>query len=195
MSSSDVTCLNDLPVTIQESTPGVAYCIDPLRDPRWDEFLQRHPRASLFHSSPWLKALRSTYGYQAVAYTTSRPSDRLDNAIVFCRVESWLTGRRLVSLPFADHCAPLVDFKIDSDVLAAALEDEVRRKRWDYVELRPLQFFDFTMPFPHTRITYGFHKLDLRPELDVLFKNLHKSSTQRKIRRAEREGLTYREGS
>jgi lipid II:glycine glycyltransferase (peptidoglycan interpeptide bridge formation enzyme) len=34
----------------------------------------------------------------------------------------------------------------------------------------------------------------LRPDLDVLFRNCHKDSTQRKIRRADREGLTYEEG-
>jgi lipid II:glycine glycyltransferase (peptidoglycan interpeptide bridge formation enzyme) len=50
-------------------------------------------------------------------------------------------------------------------------------------------------PLHRTTVTYSFHKLDLRPDLDVLFENLHRSSTQRKIRRAEREALTYREGS
>jgi lipid II:glycine glycyltransferase (peptidoglycan interpeptide bridge formation enzyme) len=36
--------------------------------------------------------------------------------------------------------------------------------------------------------------LDLRPDLDVLFRNFHKSCVQRKIHRAERERLTYQEG-
>jgi hypothetical protein len=29
--------------------------------------------------------------------------------LVFCRVRSWLTGRRSISLPFSDHCEPLVE--------------------------------------------------------------------------------------
>jgi lipid II:glycine glycyltransferase (peptidoglycan interpeptide bridge formation enzyme) len=41
---------------------------------------------------------------------------------------------------------------------------------------------------------YCLHTLDLGPELDKLFRQLHKNSTQRKIRRAERESLTYEEG-
>jgi lipid II:glycine glycyltransferase (peptidoglycan interpeptide bridge formation enzyme) len=169
--------------------------IDPLSDVRWDEFLQRHPRSSLFHSSAWLNALRKTYGYDAVAYTSSRAESPLENAIVFCRVKSWLTGRRLVSLPFADYCEPLVDSEEDANVLAATLEDEVVREGWDYVEIRPLEPLAFPTSLHCTTVTYSVHKLDLRPGLDVLFENLHRSSTQRKIRRAEREGLSYREGS
>jgi lipid II:glycine glycyltransferase (peptidoglycan interpeptide bridge formation enzyme) len=41
---------------------------------------------------------------------------------------------------------------------------------------------------------YCFHSLDLRPRLEELFRRFHKNSTQRKIRRAERETLTYEEG-
>ena len=62
-----------------------AYQVDPLQDPRWDSFLQRHPHASLFHSKAWLESLRKTYGYESVAYTTSPSGSELDNAIVFSR--------------------------------------------------------------------------------------------------------------
>ena len=42
---------------------------------------------------------------------------------------------------------------------------------------------------------YIFHELDLRPNLDELFRELHKNCVQRKIRRAEREDLMYEEGT
>lgn len=195
MSSSSAACPDRLSVPQQDFAPKTAYCVDPLRDPRWENFLQRHPRASLFHSSSWLEALHKTYGYQAIAYTTSQPYNDLENALVFCRVKSWLTGRRLVSLPFSDHCDPLVDSPEDADVLAAAIGHEVESKHWDYVEVRPLGSFGLTTPLYRTTVAYSFHRLDLRPDLDALFQKLHPSSTQRKIRRAEREGLVYREGT
>src|SRR5216110_3070476 len=89
--------------------PVPAYTLDPLLDPRWPEFLERHASASIFHSRGWLEALRRTYGYEPIAYTTSPPTVDLANGLVFCRIDSWLTGRRLVSLPFSDHTEPLVD--------------------------------------------------------------------------------------
>jgi len=44
-------------------------------------------------------------------------------------------------------------------------------------------------------VIYSLHQLDLRPSLDEIFRNFHKDSTQRKIRRAERDGLVCHEGS
>ena len=171
------------------------YCIEPLGDSRWDSFVATHPRASVFHSLPWLRALSRTYGFRPVAYTTSSPDQDLKNAILFCRVESWITGRRLVSLPFSDHCDVLFDSSEDRDVLTIALEQDFEQKRWSYVEIRPRSPVNLRMPLARTAVTYAFHELDLAPSIDTIFRNFHKSSTQRKIRRAQREGLTYREGS
>ena len=42
--------------------------------------------------------------------------------------------------------------------------------------------------------TYCLHRLDLRPSLDLLYKGFHKDCIQRKITRAEREGLSYEAG-
>jgi lipid II:glycine glycyltransferase (peptidoglycan interpeptide bridge formation enzyme) len=42
--------------------------------------------------------------------------------------------------------------------------------------------------------TFYLHRLDLGPDLDALLRSFHKDSIQRKIRRAERERLTYEEG-
>jgi CelD/BcsL family acetyltransferase involved in cellulose biosynthesis len=149
----------------------------------------------LFHSSPWLKALNQTYGYQVVGYTTSAPSEELKNAMVFCRVESWLTGRRLVSLPFSDHCEPLVDRQEDLQALIAALEEETRREKWRYIEMRPLTPMEIATSLHVATTHYSFHELDLRSDLGTIFGNLHKDSVQRKIRRAKREKLIYEEGT
>ena len=44
---------------------------DPLTDRRWPTLVGEHPLASVFHTQEWLEALRRTYGYAPVAYTTS----------------------------------------------------------------------------------------------------------------------------
>ncbi len=115
--------------------------------------------------------------------------------MVFCRVDSWLTGRRLVSLPFSDHCEPLVDRQEDLQVLIAALEEETRRERWRFFEIRPLTPMAVTTSLDTATTHYTFHELDLQSELETIFTNLHKDSIQRKIRRAEREKLRYEEGT
>jgi hypothetical protein len=82
------------------------YWIDPITDSRWPEFILRHPSSSVFHTPAWLTALQRTYGYTPLVLTTSPPGSKIENGIPFCRVNSILTGNRLVSLPFSDHWQP-----------------------------------------------------------------------------------------
>lgn len=170
------------------------YAIDPLQDARWPEFVCRHPNASVFHTRGWLGALQATYGYAPVAFTTSAPHEHLTNAILFCSVRSWLTGSRLVSLPFSDHCEPLVEDIDQFRALFSFVESLRQKERWKYVEIRSANsLLDFDGSFGRAT-TYCLHRLDLRPSLDVLYKGFHKDCIQRKIRRAERESLTYEAG-
>ena len=169
------------------------YTLDPSKDPRWRELVARHPHASVFHTTEWLSALRQTYGYTPVAVTTSAPGQDLEDGIAFCEVRSWLTGRRLVSLPFADHCEPMVDRGDSLAAIGGHLERVQRAEGWKYIELRP-----HTDRFGALHATesarYWGHALDLRPPVETLFAALHKDSTRRKIQRATREGLTCCEG-
>ena len=171
------------------------YTFNPIADSRWPDFVRGHARSSVFHTRAWLDALQRTYGYRPVACTTSAPGERLDNAIVFSEVRSWLTGRRLVSVPFADHCEPLVDEPIDRAAIGAELERAVKARRWRSVELRPLTSRFGESGRAGQADSFCFHCLDLRPSLDDLFGRFHRDSIQRKIRRSAREGLEFDAGA
>lgn len=173
------------------------HCIDPIQDERWEQFLQAHPHASLFHSSAWLNALHATYGYQPLLFTTSPPSQPIKNGIPFCRIQSWITGPRLVSLPFSDHCQPLFDPQEASRTISEFLPSLLEREHCNYVELRSINSDVSRLRqtgFAQSA-TFIHHALDLRRPLPSLFGRLHKSCFQRKIIRAEKEGLTYSEGN
>jgi len=171
------------------------YChqFDPIHDPRWTAFVEKHPKASVFHAVAWLQALRRTYGYKPVAFTTSPPTGELMNGIVFCVVNSWLTGCRLVSLPFSDHCEPLFDSTESLSFLIRSLQTALEHQEWKYLEIRPINFDlgqteDAAGFLPSA--TYFLHTIDLGPDLDEVFRSLDKDSVQRRIQRAERAGLT-----
>jgi CelD/BcsL family acetyltransferase involved in cellulose biosynthesis len=168
--------------------------IDPIHDPGWLDLVERHPRASVFHTPGWLEALRRTYGYEPVVLTTSPPERDLATGIVFCRVSSWLTGHRLVSLPFSDHCEPLVDDYEELGCILAALRAECSTKGWKYIEIRAADFDLGVSPDLSKSKTFCLHRLDLHPSLEDLFRGFHEDCVRRKIRRAEREGLAYEEG-
>ncbi|HEY2120387.1 MAG TPA: GNAT family N-acetyltransferase [Candidatus Acidoferrum sp.] len=170
--------------------------IDPLSDQRWEQFVENHPRSSIFHTQAWLEALRRTYGYTPVVYTTTTPRETaLRNGVLFCEVNSWLTGKRLVSLPFSDHCEPLIDQADELQEIYTDLERLVHSRYWRYIEMRPIRTLELSPSVFHSTLRYYFHQLDLTPDLDSIYKSFHKNSIQRKIKRAEREGLIYWEDS
>jgi hypothetical protein len=174
------------------------YQLDPTKDARWTELVERHPKASVFHTAAWLEALRHTYGYEPVAFTTSPPTGELKNGLVFCRINSWLTGRRLVSLPFSDHCEPLCDSAEDERFLLRYLQSSLDHEEWKYLEVRPTNgnfgcAGDGIGFEPAT--TYYLHTLDLSPDLNEMFLNLDKDSVQRRVRRAQQAGLVEKIGN
>ncbi len=171
------------------------YEVDPISDPRWSELVARHPHASFYHSQAWLEALKRTYGWTPVAYTTSPRGHDLSNGLVFCRVESWLTGRRMVSLPFSDHCDPLFDGEGALAGLMGRLVGKFQKEGWRYTELRPRRTFPDAPQWLVPDKQYCFHSLDLSPRIAALHSSMHKDCIRRKIKRAEKEGLEYREGS
>ncbi len=168
------------------------YQIDPTTDARWADLVERNPNSSVFHTVGWLKALQRTYGYAPVAFTTSPPTCELKNGIVFCNINSWLTGNRLVSLPFSDHCEPLCNSIEDMNFLIEQLQTASVKRKWKYLEIRPVQG-NFGLAHNHVAFLpgskYFLHRLNLRPNIDALFQGLDKDSVQRRIQRARRGDL------
>ena len=170
------------------------YEIDPTTDERWEDFLHDHPQASIFHTRGWLEALRRTYGYSPLALTTSMPDSPLTNGIPFCKITRWFGRRRLVALPFSDHCAPLVESPGQLTCLLGYLREKVEGERWSFVQIRANQAVVADPSACDHRDTMVLHELDLRPTLNDIFQSFHPSCVQRKIKRAERDNLVYQEG-
>jgi hypothetical protein len=173
------------------------YAIDPIRDPRWGLLVEKNPEASIFHTLPWLRTLRRTYKYKPVVFTTNPPDSGLANGIVCCEIDSWLTGRRLISLPFSDHCEPLCDAEEDLNSLIQFLQKSWEHEKWKYLQIRPLNArFDQagTATGFQPSEEYYFHSLDLSPSSEEIFKSFDRDSVQRRIERAERGGLSEKCG-
>jgi Acetyltransferase (GNAT) domain len=170
------------------------YEIDPTTDERWEDFLHDHPQASIFHTRGWLEALRRTYGYSPLALTTSTPNSPLTNGIPLCKITGWFGRRRLVALPFSDHCVPLVESTEQLTCLLGYLREKVEGERWSFVQIRANEAVVASPWDRDHRDTLVLHELDLRPTVDDIFQGFHPSCVQRKIRRAGRENLAYQEG-
>jgi hypothetical protein len=168
------------------------YEVDPLQDDRWQSFLQRHPQSSIYHSVGWLDSLSRTYGYEPVVYTTSPATSDIENGLLFCRIRSWATGHRLVSLPFSDHCEPLCNLEEEFDSLICHLQTDGAHQKWKYLEVRPAhRSFGDKMDKRGFKLAakYVWHRIDLDPAAEEIFHRLDKDSVQRRVRHAERLGV------
>lgn len=174
MVDSDVT-LND----------AIISRVDPTADSQWDADLAACPGASFFHGASWARVLQGAYGYAPV-YFAIRRSGGLHSLLPMMEVDSWLTGRRGVSLPFTDECAPL---GADPDSIRSLFEEAKAygsTRHWKYMECRGgLPLYGEASP----SVSFLGHRLDLRGGESALFSRCE-SSNRRAVRKAEQSGLT-----
>jgi len=168
--------------------------LNPLTDVRWESFLQTQADACLFHSTAWLQALHQSYGYQPIVYTHADQQQDLQDGIVLAHVQSKITGKRLVSMPFSDFCPPLAKQQNQLDSLLAKITQDSSQQQNRYVELRANQPLSLSKPFTQQTIFF-WHRINLSDDIDEIYKKFHKSHVKRKIKRAEREKLSYQSGA
>jgi hypothetical protein len=107
-----------------------------------------------------------------------------------------LFGRpRLVSLPFADHCVPLVEDEGQVAYLLRSLQQCVTDGEYSEVEVRNIGELGPSGRYGVDNSRRVLHILDLTTDPASLFHALHPDCIQRKIRRAVREGVSCEEGT
>ena len=156
--------------------------IDPTRYLGWDELLLSTPGYSFFHSSAWARVLAESYGYTP-PYFAVFEDGKLRALVPLMEVNSILTGKRGVSLPFTDYCEPIVDEGIRFQDLLDHIIDYGKKRGWKYVELRGGQKL---LPSTLTSATYLGHILDLAGSSEKNFSTFRKG-TKSAIKKAEKE--------
>ena len=137
--------------------PTNVQMVNPLDFPGWDAQILRLPNSSFFHSSAWARVLHESYGYTPL-YFTIFEGDAISACLPVMEVNSFLTGRRGVSLPFTDFCEPLASDTSRFKELFDAAAVYGRTHGWKYLELRGGgEFLEGAPPSS----TYLAHTLDL----------------------------------
>jgi hypothetical protein len=154
--------------------------VNPLEHPDWDATLARRPDFSFFHGSAWTRVLAETYGFAPVWQAEGTA------LLPLMEVDSWLTGRRGIALPFTDDCAPLCESGAQFKVLYQKALAWGRDRGWKSIELRGGREH---LPEAPASVAYYGHHLDLTLGATKLFEKMEGSARQA-VRKAEREGVT-----
>jgi len=161
------------------------HCVNPLEEAGWDEALAPLPGSAIFHGAAWTRVIQDTYAYRPFSFLGGAAGEPRSILSVM-EVDSPLTGKRGVSLPFTDECEPP---GADADSFPGLFRDALdcaRRRGWRYLEVRGGKTF---LPEAPASTSYYGHRLDLRDGESALYRRLD-SSVRRALRKAEQSGLT-----
>src|SRR5215472_13105334 len=67
---------------------------------RWNDFVAAHPDGTFFHQVAWKRVTEKTYGFEPHYFYAERGGTITGVAPAFL-TSSWLSGKALLSLPFA----------------------------------------------------------------------------------------------
>jgi hypothetical protein len=100
-------------------------------------------------------------------------------------IDSFLTGRRGVSLPFSDYCEPLASSQEEFQELFTEATEYGKQHRWKSLELRGGGSFLGSHP---SSSTYLLHTLDLTGGEKAVYAGI-RESTRRSVKKARTTGV------
>ncbi len=165
--------------------------LDPLHESAWDSLIAAQPGSSFFHSRAWAQVLQQTYGHRPV-YFGHLADGQLGDLLPVMEVSSVVTGRRGVSLPFTDFCAPLAGAGgRDGQALYEFALEHGRQRGWRYLECRGnVSGWKNATP----SLAFHGHVVDLQPDAELLSRRLE-GAVRRGIKKAQEAGLRVKFGS
>jgi peptidoglycan/xylan/chitin deacetylase (PgdA/CDA1 family) len=175
------------------SSESRAIIIDPINDRRWDQFVVSHPFGLICHLSSWKKVLEESFphmkGYYLVLLDHSNDSIRA--ALPVFEVKSILTGKRLVSIPFATSCDPLISSNEDMRELLNAVINLSTEIGCSHVEIRTLASWPLIHDSRIGRVVFNkTHQLSLETGPEELMATFSKQ-VKRKIKKFKANGLQF----
>ncbi|MBU5611609.1 lipid II:glycine glycyltransferase FemX [Geomonas azotofigens] len=170
--------------------------IDPLRNHRWDRFVHQHPYGWITHLSGWKRVLDKNFPHMTGYYLVLKDRcEAIRAALPVYAVESWLTGRRLVSIPFATLSDPLVTDPADMEILSGAVLRLAERLAISRVEIRTSAASHLLdRDRFHADCLRKHHSLALCDDPEQVRRRFHRSCVRQRIARAERCDLSLIRG-
>lgn len=160
--------------------------VNPLNMKDWDELIYNTGSSCFFHTNSWLRVLNETYNYSPLYFTTLNPNQKkFDILIPMMQINSWLTGKRGVSLPFSDRCPLILDNTINFFDVFENIIKYGKENNWKYVELRDDLYFENNI-LPSS--SFYDHTIPLPSSPDQILKRFKKNN-QRNIKKAAKEKI------
>jgi hypothetical protein len=158
--------------------------INPLEFNGWDELLLSYKEICFSHSRAWAKIIHETFGCNPM-YFCNFNGQRINVLVPVMEINSKLTGRRGVSLPYTHICEPIFDKNAKFNEVLDTIISHGKRYHWETFIIGT-EKHHLNMK-PPTQKFYT-HTLDLTKNAETIFAGF-RSNTKRNIKKAIREGI------
>lgn len=162
---------------------------------RWDAFVETHPLGLAVHTSAWLRGVEGAFAHirGSVVVLEEAHSGRIVAGLPLYTVRSWLRGTRVVSVPFASICDPLIDDAEQAKALVGASVTFASERKAKVLEIRSLHTQHLLSGSPlFSRSGHLHHVLSLAPPEEKIRQSFAKSAVQNEITRARKAGVETR---
>lgn len=162
------------------------------RHAEWDAFVERHPMGLIYHTSAWQKVLESAFQHIRGKFLVLRDaSGEIVAGLPIYTVKSWLLKNRLVSVPFATMCDPLIETREEFEQIWGALDELMGEESSRRIEVRTWRTKADAMP---ARLSPGakfkHHNLALTGMTEkALFRSFHDSCVRRRVEKGKKLGV------
>lgn len=161
----------------------------------WNNMVAEHPLGSVYQHTAFGRVIASTFGHLRPYYMALLDeSGRYVGGLALFLVKSWLTGSRLVSIPWACYADPMIGSLGEFEILFREIIELSRREKASYVEIRArnsaslLANTNLMIPVYYDKC----HSLDLTTGLNAVWDGFNRTSVKQKIKKAERNGIKVR---
>lgn len=167
--------------------------IDPCQEKAWDQFVDGHPFGWVTHLSEWKEVMARSFQHVEPHYLALFERDRIIAGLPLFLVKSWLTGNKLISVPFGTLCDVLVLDPMQFKMLLEASLVLLKKQHASFLELRTL----LSAEFIHDQRLgvqryYQHHFIRLNGDPETLKKSFHRTCVRQKIQRARICGIKVR---
>lgn len=172
---------------------GHVAILKPDHDNALRSLVETSDRATIYHTPEWRDVLQATYGYEPV-YLGYFAGDRLSAVLPLMFVKSWLTGHRLVSLPFSNTCGP-----IGGDEDRRALIEEALKlygqRRAGALEIRTRADAATVPDSRFSSVSYFITSIvPLEEDAEKVWKRFKDRNVRSEVRQAAKKGVSIRKG-
>jgi len=161
-------------------------------EPRWTDFVSRHPGATLYHTLDWREVLTRVFGHRP-QYLWCEDGGRVLGVLPLFRVSLPLVGSKLISIPYdIGSGGPLAEDDRAERELASRAMELAREQRVGFLEMRcgaarpALERLELERGEP---VILSDVALDDR---EAVWGRIAKDH-QKSIKKADRRGVTVRE--